>query len=82
MTKTRSGRDDKLLSSLENPSHERSLPSMLKVVGYHANEPHAKRDRRIPRLIDDAAEVGVGERAHIPDGLLVHPVVIPGEQLS
>jgi hypothetical protein len=34
---------------------------MLEIVCDHAHQPNRERDRRIPVLVHDAREVGVGE---------------------
>jgi hypothetical protein len=53
---------------------------VLEVVGEHAHQPHPQGHRRIPGPVHDAAKIGIGELAHVPEGLLVDCVVIPDQQ--
>lgn len=64
--------------TVDDPADERSLSSMLKAIGYHAHEAHAERNRWVPPLVDDAWEVGVGERSQKSQSLLVDSVVVSG----
>src|SRR5262245_14594660 len=47
---------------LEDPAHVCSLAQVLEAVVGDAHEPNTERDRRIPATIDDAVEVGRGQR--------------------
>jgi hypothetical protein len=69
------------LPALHEAADEGRLPAVLEVVGDHADQPHPKRDRRVPSLVHDAVQIGIGEAFHIPDGLLVDLVVVAHQQV-
>ena len=58
------------------------LTGVLQVVGDHTDQADAEGDRRVPGRVHDPVQVGVPEGAQVADGLLVHRVVIAGQQLA
>ena len=65
----------------QDAADERGLADVLGAVVDHADQPHAQRHRRVPALVHDPVQVRVGDPGDQPDGLLVHRVVVPGEQV-
>jgi hypothetical protein len=55
---------------------------VLGVVVDHRDEPDREGHRRVPVLVDHAGEVGVLEGVQVGERLLVHGVVVLGEQLG
>jgi hypothetical protein len=54
---------------------------VLQVVGDHAHEPHAERDRRIPPSIYNPVELFVAKTLHVRDRALVHRVVVVEQEM-
>src|SRR6266545_4796024 len=76
-----SARSEPELAAPRHPAHEGRLAGVLEVVADDAHQPHAQRHRRVPCLVDDAAQVGVAETLEIADRLLVDGVVVAQQQL-
>lgn len=55
---------------------------MLQIVGQDADQPYAQAHRGIPALVHDPLEVLGGQPAHELQGLFVHGVVVPGQQVT
>jgi ubiquinone biosynthesis protein len=66
----------------QDAADERGLADVLRAVVDHADQPHAQRHRRIPALVHDPGQVGVGDAGDQPDRLGVHRVVVAGEQVG
>ena len=56
-----------------------ACPAWLQGVGGDAEETNPERHRRVPRLVDDAIEVGIGEPGDVPRRV-VEDVVEVAEQ--
>jgi len=70
-----------LAGAQQDAPDERGLARMLQAVGDHADQPDTQRHRRVPGLIHDPVQACVRDPASQPNGLLVHRVVVPGEQI-
>ena len=55
---------------------------MLDVVVRDADQADAERDRGIPPAVDDPVQVGLADPVEVPQGLLVHGVVVPRQQVG
>jgi hypothetical protein len=66
----------------QDAADERGLADVLRAVVDHADQPHAQRHRRIPPLVHDPGQVGVGDAGDQPDRLGVRRVVVAGEQVG
>ena len=65
----------------QDAADERGLTAVLGAVVDHADQPHAQRHGRVPALVHDPVQVRFRDAGDQPDGLLVHRVVVPGEQV-
>ena len=54
---------------------------MLQVVGYHTYEPHAEGNGRVPSLVHDPVQVGLGQVLYEPERVRVDGSEVPAEQL-
>jgi len=70
------------LTPQQDAADERGLADVLRAVVDHADQPNAQRHRRIPALVHDPVQVRIRDAGDQPDRLLVHRVVIPGEQVA
>ena len=70
------------LPALEDPSNERGLPGVGHVIVDDAHQPDAQGHRRIPALVDDPVEIGVGQAGDVRQGRVMDGVVVLAEQLG
>ena len=70
------------LTPQQDAADERGLADVLRAVVDHADQPHAQRHRRVPALVDHPVQVRIRDAGDQPDRLLVHRVLIPGEQVA
>jgi fructokinase len=69
------------LPAQQDAADERGLADVLCAVVDHADQPHAQRHRRVPALVHDPVQVRVRDLGDQLHGLLVHRVLVPGEQV-
>ena len=55
---------------------------MLGAVVDDADQPHREGDRRVPALVDDPVEVGVGDAAEVATGGVVDRVQVSEQQAA